>query len=118
METKNAAHSGNDKPEPGLIRGATGSKRLSGEEAVAGSATVSEPVSNGTKDIVFLLKDGQVRHWDADMTGRLMSNYFFESFPDKISSIHFGESCYYVRNGKIGARVHMTREEFFEAVQP
>lgn len=118
METKNAAHSGNDKPEPGLIRGATGSKRLSGEGMVAGSATISEPVSVGTKDIVFLLKDGQVRHWDADALGRTMSNVFFETYPNTIFSIHFGESCYYVRNGKIGARVHMTREEFFEAVQP
>lgn len=118
METKNAAHSGNDKPEPGLIKGATGSKRLSGEEAVAGSATVSKPVFAGTTDIVFLLTDGQIRVWDADALGRIMSNVFFETYPKKVFSIHFGESCYYVRNGKIGARVHMTREEFFEAVQP
>jgi hypothetical protein len=116
METRNAAHSGNTKAESGLIRGATGSKRLSGKGMVADSATISDPVSIGTKDIVFLLKDGQVRQWDADATGRLMSNYFFESYPHQVYSIHFGESCYYVKNGKIGAMVHMTREEFFEAV--
>lgn len=118
METKNAEHSGNDKPESGLIRGATSSKWLSGEGMVADSATVSYPVSVGAKDIVFLLKDGQIRHFDADAIGRVVSNVFFESHPEKIYSIHFGESCYYVRNGKIGARVHMTREDFFEAVNP
>lgn len=117
METRNSAQRDNKKPESfGLIRGAIGSKRLSGEGVVADSATISDPVSVGTEDIVFLLKDGQIRQWSADALGRIMSNYFFESYPNKIYSIHFGESCYYVKNGKIGARVVMNREEFFDGV--
>lgn len=117
METENAAQRGNEFTEPGLIRGATGSKRLSGEAVAGGSAAIAEPVS-GTKDIVFLLKDGQVRQFDDDEHSREMANHYFDSFADLIFSIHFGESCYYVKDGKLSARLHMTRDEFFNGVQP
>lgn len=72
----------------------------------------------GTEDIVFVFRDGQARYFTPDQKGLVESNYVFESLAKKILSIHFGESAYFVkRSGKIGARVHMTRDEFFRYVE-
>jgi len=86
---------------------------------VTGSESAAIPFFRGTTDIVFLLNDGQVRHFDSDPTGVIMSNYFFESFPHLVSEIHFGELCHYVKNGKVQQHpVVMTREQFFDGVKP
>jgi hypothetical protein len=86
---------------------------------VEGSASAVIPFFRGTTDIVFLLKDGQIRHFDSDPDGVIMSNYFFESFPHLVKEIHFGELCHYVKNGKVQQHPQrMTREQFFDGVQP
>lgn len=86
---------------------------------VEGSASAAIPFFRGTTDIVFLLKDGQIRHFDSDPAGVIMSNYYFESFAQLISEIHFGELCHRVKNGKVQQYpTVMTREQFFDGVKP
>lgn len=86
---------------------------------VEGSASAAIPFFRGTTDIVFLLKDGQIRHFDSDPAGVIMSNYYFESFAQLISEIHFGELCHLVKNGKVQQYpLVMTREQFFDGVKP
>lgn len=124
MKTNSAGQPGNNKTKretDGLIKGGRGSKRDS-DKGVTASVSVAAPASvsqsddtHGTEDIVFLLRDGQAVCFAATMLGRIQSNYYFESYPRRIFSIHFGESCYYVNSeGKVGGRVHMTRREFWE----
>lgn len=121
METTIAGQPGNENTEfaNGLIKGPaapTVGQETARGSSVANSALAPEPVhfERGTTDIVFVLTDGQIRNFPADIGGRLASNYFFESFPKKVFSIHFGESCFYVKDGKVGAMLRMTRIEFFE----
>lgn len=120
METNLAGQTGNENTgSGGIIKDAAVPQR--GWDKAAGSvdpASAAIPFFRGTTDIVFLLKDGQIRHFDSDPDGVIMSNYFFESFPHLVKEIHFGELCHYVKNGKVQQHPQrMTREQFFDGVK-
>jgi len=75
------------------------------------------PFNRDTTDIVILLKNGETRYFDADEAGLILASTFLTSYGKEAFSVHFGESCHYIRNGKISAAVHMTRKEFFELMR-
>lgn len=121
MKDENAVQNGNNNTgSQGIIKSDAVAPQRGWEKVadVEDPAPAAIPFFRGTTDIVFLLKDGQIRHFDSDPTGVIMSNYFFESFPHLVTEIHFGELCHYVRNGKVQQHpVVMTREQFFDGVK-
>ena len=124
MEHENAGHSGNDKSRmpDGLIKQAVGApitgldKGAVREGIHTAPESFSEPVpfESSPIDIVMVLTDGQVRHYPHDAGGIVAFSYFFESYPKKVFSFHFGSSCHYVKGGKVAAMLRMSREQFFE----
>lgn len=120
MENTIAGQPGNENKGPrGIIKDAAVPQRGLGEGVEAGGpAEAPIPFNRGTIDIVVRLKDDQYRYFDADEAGGILASTFLTSYGDKAHSVHFGESCHYLRNGKLTAAVHMTRKEFFEVVQP
>lgn len=121
MKDKNAVQHGNENTgttQHHKDAVAAPKRDLREAAGVEGSASAAIPFFKGTTDIVFLLRDGQLRHFDSDPTGVVMSNYFFESFAKLVSEIHFGSLCHYVKNGQILQHpVVMSREQFFDGVK-
>jgi hypothetical protein len=121
MNDQNAAHSGNENTgttQHHKDAVAAPKRDLERAAGVDGSASAAIPFNRGTTDIVIRLKDGQDRYFDADEAGRILASTFLTAYGKQAYSVHFGESCHYIKNGVFSAAVHMTREEFFEAVQP
>lgn len=125
MKHENAGHSGNNKSRmpDGLIKQAVGAP-ITGLDSGAvreGIHTAPEsfsvPFNRGTTDIVILLKNGETRYFDADEAGLILASTFLTSYGKEAFSVHFGESCHYMKGGKISAAVHMTRKEFFELMR-
>jgi len=133
MNEKNVAQSDNENkgtlrhhidavvaPNLGSGKGAAVEGSIAAPAPVSTDRT-SEPVAfeqRGTEDIAHVYRNGEVRYFPATPLGAIESNYYFESHARRIFSIHFGETCYYVnKEGKIGARVQMTRREFWLLMQ-
>ena len=124
MLKENAGQPGNNKSMPdGLLKQAVVAPRRDLDKGAVreGIHTAPEsfsvPFNRGTTDIVILLKNGETRYFDADEAGMILASTFLTSYGREAFSVHFGESCHYVKGGKISAAVHMTRKEFFELMR-
>lgn len=126
MEKTIAGQPGNENTEfaNGLLNGPVAP--TAGQETARGSSVanstsapgpVSIPFNRSYGDIVILLKNGETRYFDADEAGKILATTFLTSYGREAFSVHFGEACHYMRDGKISTAVHMTRKEFFELMR-
>ena len=118
MQDEKPAHSGKNITSHGLLQGVGAPKPGEALPVSGGSPDAGKPLFRGTSDIAITLRDGSSVYFPGTAEGIADSNAYAEKHGQNIYTAHFGESCWYFKDGRGMACVNMTRAEFAAMVVP
>ncbi len=118
MQDEKPGQTGKNKTSHGLLKGVGAPKPGEALPVSGGSPDAGEPHFRGTKDIAITLRDGSTAYFAGDNEGIAQSNAYADKHSKNIYTAHFGESCWYFKDGRGVACINMTRAEFAAMVVP